>query len=121
MEECCIAPWFDRPLSIAGRILVEEEGRIVTKLLNIPRDLVMIPNVAIHMNREVNNGYAYNPQVDMIPLFGDETAKGGFIKLILREGRSEDGRYLRYGYVFYIAICPGLSGERMKNMYPAVL
>ncbi|MDD3219145.1 MAG: M18 family aminopeptidase [Lachnospiraceae bacterium] len=86
------APWFDRPLSIAGRILVEEEGRIVTKLLNIPRDLVMIPNVAIHMNREVNNGYAYNPQVDMIPLFGDETAKGGFIKLIAGEAgvRMED-------------------------------
>ena len=54
------APWFDRPLSIAGRLVVRECGGLRTKLVNIDRDLVMIPNLAIHMNRQVNDGYAYN-------------------------------------------------------------
>ena len=50
------APWFDRPLSIAGRLVVSEGSRLVSKLVNVDRDLVMIPNLAIHMNRQVNDG-----------------------------------------------------------------
>lgn len=52
-----MCPWFDRPLSIAGRVIVKEGENFVTRLVNIDRDLVMIPNLAIHMNREVNDGY----------------------------------------------------------------
>ena len=74
--------WFDRPLSVAGRVLYKDENGIHTRLVKIDRDLVMIPNVAIHMNREVNNGYKYNAQVDLMPLYGDITAKGSFRKLI---------------------------------------
>ena len=62
------APWFDRPLSVAGRLIVKENNRLVTKLINVDRDLVMIPNLAIHMNREANKGYDYNIQKDMLPL-----------------------------------------------------
>ena len=64
------ATWFDRPLSIAGRVLVKEGDSYITRLLKIDRDLVLIPNVAIHMNRAVNDGFAYNKQVDLLPLFG---------------------------------------------------
>ena len=74
--------WFDRPLSVAGRVLYKDETGLHTKLVKIDRDLLMIPNVAIHMNREVNNGYKYNAQVDLMPLYGDITAKGSFRKLI---------------------------------------
>ena len=74
--------WFDRPLSVAGRVLYKDENGIHTRLVKIDRDLVMIPNVAIHMNREVNNGYKYNAQVDLMPLYGDITAQGSFRKLI---------------------------------------
>ena len=59
-----IAPWLDRPLSIAGRVLVETEEGIESRLVNIDRDLLMIPNVAIHMNRQANDGYKWNPAVD---------------------------------------------------------
>lgn len=76
------APWFDRPLSIAGKAVVRSGNSFETKLVNIDRDLVMIPNAAIHMNRQVNDGYTYHAQKDMIPLFGDETAKGTFLKLV---------------------------------------
>ena len=76
------SPWFDRPLSIAGRIMVQEEGKIVSKLVNVDRDLVMIPNLAIHMNREINDGYKYNAQIDTLPLFGGEGTKGSLMKII---------------------------------------
>ncbi|HJA12882.1 MAG TPA: M18 family aminopeptidase [Candidatus Mediterraneibacter merdipullorum] len=75
------APWFDRPLSVAGRVVTKdlETGTFRTKLVDIDRDLVLIPNLAIHMNREANNGYKYNPQKDMLPLYGDLTSKGTFL------------------------------------------
>ena len=63
------APWFDRPLSVAGRVVVRTKDGIETRLVNVERDLMIIPNLAIHMNRQVNDGYAYNAQVDMLPLF----------------------------------------------------
>ena len=81
-----LAPWLDRPLSVAGRVIVkcerpsgaESAGPVMLqqRLVNIDRDLVLIPNLAIHMNRQVNDGYAYKVQKDLLPVFGDETSKG---------------------------------------------
>lgn len=78
--------WLDRPLSVAGRLLIQDGNSYKTQLINIERDLVLIPNVAIHMNRSVNDGYSYNKQIDMLPLFGgSETKEGDFKKLIAKE------------------------------------
>lgn len=78
-------PWFDRPLSIAGRVFVKDsDNSISMKLINIDRDLVMMPSLAIHMNREANNGYKFNAQKDMQPLFGDIASKGTFDKTIAK-------------------------------------
>ena len=87
------SPWLDRPLSVAGRIVVSTDDGIMTKLVNIDRDLMIIPNLAIHMNREVNDGYKFNAQVDMLPLFcekGEESQ--AFLKLIADEAgvKAED-------------------------------
>ncbi len=79
------ATWFDRPLSIAGRVLIQDDNSYVTKLLNIDRDLVLIPNVAIHMNRTVNDGYSYNKQIDMLPLFGGSDTKAGDLKKLVAQ------------------------------------
>ena len=65
--------WFDRPLGIAGRVFVLEEGKIVEKLININEPLTMIPNLPIHYNRKANTGYEYNPQIDLIPLYSDKS------------------------------------------------
>lgn len=77
-----MAPWLDRPLSVAGRVLVRTEEGIRSRLVNLDRDLCMIPNVAIHMNRKANEGYAYNPAVDLIPLVGSLESKGEFDRLL---------------------------------------
>lgn len=60
--------WLDRPLSIAGRVVLEKEGVIETKLINIDKDLLIIPSQAIHINREVNTKNELNNQIDMLPI-----------------------------------------------------
>ena len=77
--------WFDRPLSLAGRVVLRGEDayspRLVT--MDMKRPLLTVPNLAIHMNREVNKGVEYKPQRDMLPLLG-----------MLKEGESKEA-YLR--------------------------
>lgn len=80
-----LAPWFDRPLSVAGRLIVRKNGEIQEKFVAVDKDLLVIPNLAIHMNREVNDGYKYNVQKDMLPLYSDYDGKGSFMKLMAAE------------------------------------
>lgn len=77
--------WFDRPLSIAGRVVVRTDDGIAVKLLNVDRDLLVIPSVAIHLNRTVNEKFSPNPAQDLIPLLsaGGERVELG--KLIADE------------------------------------
>ena len=71
-----MSAWLDRPLSIAGRAVVEDETGLHSRLVDFGRDAALIPNMPIHFNRDINSGYNFNAQVDMIPLYGDETAGG---------------------------------------------
>ena len=73
------ASWMDRPLSVAGRAMVRTENGVAMHLIDLHDDLALIPNVAIHMNRDANNGAKYNFAVDMQPLYGE---KGGFHRRI---------------------------------------
>ena len=73
------ASWMDRPLSVAGRAMVRTEDGVAMRLIDLHDDLALIPNVAIHMNRDANNGAKYNFAVDMQPLYG---GKDGFRRRI---------------------------------------
>ena len=86
-----MSTWFDRPLSIAGRALVREDGRLVTRLIDLDRDAALIPNMPIHFNRDINSGYSYNPQTDMLPLFGGKDAKGALAaEIAAKAGAKEE-------------------------------
>lgn len=87
-----LSTWFDRPLSVAGRMIVHKNGKILEKLVDIDRDLVMIPSLAIHMNRDINGGYHYNVQKDMLPLYSGSGEKGNFMRMLAEEAeiRPED-------------------------------
>lgn len=63
--------WLDRPLSIAGRVVVKEKEGLEVKLVHFEENLCIIPNVAIHLNREINKGIEYNPQIDLLPLWSE--------------------------------------------------
>lgn len=94
--------WFDRPLSLAGRAVVKENGRLVGRLFNIDRDLLMIPSLAIHMNRKVNEGMAYNKQIDMVPLFTEKSdGSNPFVAVLAGElGVREDEILSHEAYVY---------------------
>ena len=94
-----MAPWLDRPLSIAGRVLVETEQGAQAKLIDIDRDLLLIPNVAIHMNRQANDGYKWNPVMDLNPLLGGKNAQGKLTKLLEQEA---GGKILGHDLYLYI-------------------
>ena len=78
-----MAPWFDRPLSIAGRVLVDTENGIETRLVNIDRDLLIIPNLAIHMNRAANDGVKLLANIDTLPLLGGKDS-GGILPIVAK-------------------------------------
>ena len=61
------ATWFDRPLSIAGRVIVRHDNKIETKLVNFDKNIISLPSIPIHFNREANSGFNYNLAVDMVP------------------------------------------------------
>lgn len=65
--------WFDRPLSIAGRVIVRTPNGQERKLVDIDRDILLIPSLAIHMNRKVNDGIKIDMQKDMLPIWTTDT------------------------------------------------
>ena len=66
------APWLDRPLSIAGRVLVRNDSRVETRLVDFEKPMVLIPNLAIHLNREANNNLKYDAARELFPLYGEK-------------------------------------------------
>ncbi len=70
------ATWLDRPLSVAGRVTVRTEKGLTTKAVDLADTHAIIPTVAIHMNRNANDGASYNANVDMIPLLGEASDAG---------------------------------------------
>ncbi len=67
-----LSTWLDRPLSLAGRVCLKSDNILKPneKIININKPVCIIPNLAIHMNRSVNEGYAFNKQKDMLPFVG---------------------------------------------------
>lgn len=85
-----LSTWFDRPLSLAGRVTLKSENPLEPKieLLNIKRPIMIIPNLSIHMNRTINEGYAYNKQKDTLPLLSlvnENLEKGNYLINLIAE------------------------------------
>ena len=80
------ATWLDKPLTLAGRVMVDTKDGIETRLLFIDKDLLIIPNVPIHFNREINKGFAFNNQVDMLPVFSaGNLSEDDFYKMLAKD------------------------------------
>lgn len=113
--------WFDRPLSIAGRALVKTETGVATKLLNIDRDLLVIPNLAVHMDRIVNDGMKYNPQVNLLPLYGDAASKDTFNKLVAEACGTAEENIISTDLFLYNRTAPTVWGAHNEYMSCAKL
>lgn len=126
--------WLDRPLSLAGRVVVSKDGEYEKLLVNVNKDLLVIPSQAIHINRDANEKLSLNHQVDMLPvvaLSGDKK-----IEDIIRESLSKFGKdvdkicdYDLYLYNRDNAKCVGLKDELilaprlddLASLFPAFL
>ena len=98
-----MAPWLDRPLSVAGRVIVKSGNRYEVKLVNVDRDLLIIPNVAIHMNRDANKNQPWNAQVDMLPVLGSaDEAKGSFMRIIAESAGVSDSDIISHDLFLYV-------------------
>ena len=105
-----LAPWFDRPLSVAGRILVrdeKEDSGIRSIIVNLDKDLAVIPSLAIHMNRDANSGYSYSFQKDMLPIVSmtgnsEKDKKSSIMSLIAQASGVEVNSILGNDLFLYI-------------------
>ena len=77
-----LSSWMDRPLSIAGRAVIRTADGITTRNVTLDRDLAIMPNVAIHQNRKINDEFKYNPACDTFPLIGEAASKGKLTAMI---------------------------------------
>ena len=107
--------WMDRPLSIAGRVLVETEQGVQSKLLDIDRDLLLMPNVAIHMNRQANDGYKWSPVTDTVPLLGGKDTAGKLDALLEEEAGGKILGHDLYLYIRQKASIWGLEEEYISS------
>ena len=106
-----LAPWFDRPLSVAGRILVRDESEasgIKSVLVNLDKDIAVIPSLAIHMNRDANTGYSYSFQKDMLPIVStsgdsEEDKKNSIMSLVAEASGVEIDNILGNDLFLYIS------------------
>ena len=102
-----MSTWFDRPLSIAGRVILRSEDVMnpETRLLHVRRPLLQIPNLAIHFNRAVNEGVALSKQKDMLPLLGiinDELERGNLLlNVIAKELQVEKEQIIDFDLYLY--------------------
>ncbi|MBO5496957.1 MAG: M18 family aminopeptidase [Oscillospiraceae bacterium] len=100
------ASWLDRPLSLAGRAAVRTGQGIESRLVDIRRDLLLIPSVAIHMDRSVNEGKRYDPHVDLLPLLGSGSCQEDLAALVAEAAGAAPEDVLSTELLLYPR-CPG--------------
>ena len=115
-----LSTWFDRDLSLAGRVAIANEGAVLTELVDFERPVGIIPNLAIHLDRDANKGRKINPQ-DELPLVisrAEEDAEMDFSETIARElGRSaaEISAFEICAYPIEESQVIGLEGEFLAS------
>ena len=120
-----LAPWFDRDLSLAGRVsFINKEGSLSRALVNFEQPIATIPNLAIHLDREANNGRAINAQTFLPPILGQSEEKPSF-RAILHERLVADGhqvsKVLDFELCFYDTQGAALIGLQQEFLASARL
>ena len=106
-----LTTWLDRPLSFAGRVLVKTDSGVKTVLVDSDRMSLIIPNVAPHMKRDINDGMKYNLQTDMVPLYGSIDCKGGFKAELASLAGTKEENILGHDLYLYSRVQPAQWGK----------
>lgn len=109
-----MSTWLDRPLSVAGRLLVTENGHLAEKLVAIDGTMLVIPSVAIHMDRSVNQHKEWKVQKDMLPLYGITGAKTPFMDVIAAAAKVKAEDILAHDLILYSRVPGTIWGEERE-------
>lgn len=109
-----MSTWLDRPLSVAGRLLVTENGHLAEKLVAIDGTMLVIPSVAIHMDRSVNQHKEWKVQKDMLPLYGMTGAKTPFMDVIAAAAKVKAEDILAHDLILYSRVLGTIWGEERE-------
>lgn len=109
-----MSTWLDRPLSVAGRLLVTENGHLAEKLVAIDGTMLVIPSVAIHMDRSVNQHKEWKVQKDMLPLYGMTSAKTPFMDVIAAAAKVKAEDILAHDLILYSRVPGTIWGEESE-------
>lgn len=109
-----MSTWLDRPLSVAGRLLVTENGHLAEKLVAIDGTMLVIPSVAIHMDRSVNQHKEWKVQKDMLPLYGMTGAKTPFMDIIAAAAKVKAEDILAHDLTLYSRVPAAIWGEERE-------
>ena len=93
--------WVDRPLSIAGRVLLRREGGLSARLVNLKKDCALIPNVAVHMQKTINESAKYDPAKDLVALYCEKENAGSLRKEIARAVDAEEEDIVSWDLYLY--------------------
>jgi len=111
-------PWFDRDLSLSGRVdFIDAQGKLDSCLINLKKPIAIIPSLAIHLDREANQNRSVNPQQELMPLLlslqaGEEFSLNDFLLAVIRDlpGRQDVQKVLSHELCFYDTQAPALVG-----------
>lgn len=109
-----MSTWLDRPLSVAGRLLVTENGHLAEKLVAIDGTMLVIPSVAIHMDRSVNQHKEWKVQKDLLPLYGMTGAKTPFMDVIAAAAKVKAEDILAHDLTLYSRVPAAIWGEERE-------
>lgn len=109
-----MSTWLDRPLSVAGRLLVTESGHLAEKLVAIDGTMLVIPSVAIHMDRSVNQHKEWKVQKDILPLYGMTDAKTPFMDVIAAAAKVKAEDILAHDLTLYSRVPAAIWGEERE-------
>lgn len=109
-----MSTWLDRPLSVAGRLLVTENGHLAEKLVAIDGTMLVIPSVAIHMDRSVNQHKEWKVQKDMLPLYGMTGVKTPFMDVIAAAAKVKAEDILAHDLILYSRVPGTIWGEERE-------
>jgi aspartyl aminopeptidase len=114
-----VSTWLDRDLSLAGAVMVLQDGRWMRQIVSLDDLRVVIPNLAIHFNREINEGIKYNPQEHLAFLAGDAAAAGDPLKSALAAALDVPGDSLGPGDLFLYSPEPGRTAGLSHEFFAA--
>ncbi|MGN0954558.1 M18 family aminopeptidase [Dialister sp.] len=109
-----MSTWLDRPLSAAGRLIVKENGHLAQKLAAVDGTMLVIPSVAIHMDRNVNHKKDWNVQTDLLPLYGLSSGKTSFMDVIAASAGVKKEDILAHDLYLYSRVPGTLWGEEKE-------